>query len=94
MSIKFLVLGGGVFWAFGGGGGECRFDVNMGAGIFLTVEGGRLRRSQRSTEARGAKGKGRNPAQGPRSFDRDLVDPLHYRPTGRKFRPLIPLSFF
>ena len=25
MSIKFLVLGGGVFWVFGGGGGECRF---------------------------------------------------------------------
>ena len=24
MSIKFLVLGGGVFWVFGGGG-ECRF---------------------------------------------------------------------
>ena len=25
MSIKFLVLGGGVFGAFLGGGGECRF---------------------------------------------------------------------
>ena len=24
MSIKFLVLGGGVFWVFGGGG-KCRF---------------------------------------------------------------------
>ena len=24
MSIKFLLLGGGVFWVFGGGG-ECRF---------------------------------------------------------------------
>ena len=28
MSIKFLVLGGGVFWVFWGGGGECRFDFN------------------------------------------------------------------
>ena len=25
MSIKFLLLGGGVFWVFLGGGGECRF---------------------------------------------------------------------
>ena len=25
MSIKFLVLGGGVFWVWGGGGGKCRF---------------------------------------------------------------------
>ena len=34
MSIKFLVLGGGVFWVLGGGG-ECRFYF-MGARIFLT----------------------------------------------------------
>ena len=25
MSIKFSVLGGGAFWVFGGGGGQCRF---------------------------------------------------------------------
>ena len=25
LSIKFLVLGGGVFWVLGGGGGKCRF---------------------------------------------------------------------
>ena len=25
MSIKFLVLGGGGYFGFGGGGGECRF---------------------------------------------------------------------
>ena len=36
MSIKFLVLGGGVFWGFGGGGRECRFFL-MGAGIFLII---------------------------------------------------------
>ena len=35
LSIKFRVLGGGgVFWVFGGGGGECRFFF-MGARIFL-----------------------------------------------------------
>ena len=34
MSIKFLVLGGGVFWV--GGGGSADF-IFMGAGIFLNV---------------------------------------------------------
>ena len=34
MSIKFLVLGGGVFW-FWGGGGEGADFIFMGAGIFL-----------------------------------------------------------
>ena len=33
MSIKFLVLGGGVFWVLEGGGADFIF---MGAGIFLT----------------------------------------------------------
>ena len=33
MSIKFLVLGGGIL-GWGGGGGKCRFYF-MGAGIFL-----------------------------------------------------------
>ena len=33
MSIKFLVLGGGVFWVWGGGG-NADF-IFMGAGIFL-----------------------------------------------------------
>ena len=32
MSIKFLVLGGGVFWVLGGGGADFIF---MGARIFL-----------------------------------------------------------
>ena len=35
MSIKFLVLGGGVFWVLGGGG-SADF-IFMGAGIFLIV---------------------------------------------------------
>ena len=34
MSIKFLVLGGGVFWVLGGGGRSADF-IFMGAGIFL-----------------------------------------------------------
>ena len=34
MSIKFLVLGGGVFWVWGGGGSAD--SIFMGAGIFLT----------------------------------------------------------
>ena len=34
MSIKFLVLGGGVFWVFGGGG-SADF-IFMGARIFLS----------------------------------------------------------
>ena len=34
MSIKFLVLGGGVFWVLGGGGGSADF-IFMGARIFL-----------------------------------------------------------
>ena len=33
MSIKFLVLGGGGFGVFGGGGGSADF-IFMGAGIF------------------------------------------------------------
>ena len=46
MSIKFLVLGGGVFWVWGGGppGGSADF-IFMGARIFL-IEGkwgGKLR---------------------------------------------------
>ena len=36
MSIKFLVLGGGVFWVWGGGG-SADF-IFMGAGIFLTLK--------------------------------------------------------
>ena len=39
MSIKFLVLGGGVFWVFfwgGGGGGSADF-IFTGAKIFLTL---------------------------------------------------------
>ena len=36
MSIKFLVLGGGVFWVGGGGGGSADF-IFMGARIFLRV---------------------------------------------------------
>ena len=32
-SIKFLVLGGGVFWVWGGGGGKCRFYL-YGRGDF------------------------------------------------------------
>ena len=32
MSIKFLVLAGGVFWVWGGGSADFIF---MGAGIFL-----------------------------------------------------------
>ena len=35
MSIKFRVLGGGVFWVFGGGGGGSGDFIFMGAGIFL-----------------------------------------------------------
>ena len=35
MSRKFLVLGGGVFWVLGGGGGSADF-IFMGARIFLT----------------------------------------------------------
>ena len=35
MSIKFLVLGGGVFWVFWGGGGSAD-SIFMGARIFLT----------------------------------------------------------
>ena len=34
MSIKFLVLGGGVFWVLGGGEGSADF-IFMGAGILL-----------------------------------------------------------
>ena len=37
MSIKFLVLGGGVFWVFGGGGGGVPILFFMGARIFLTL---------------------------------------------------------
>ena len=35
-SIKFLVLGGGRYFRFGGGGGSTYF-IFMGAGIFLTL---------------------------------------------------------
>ena len=38
ISIKFLVLGGGVFWVLGGGGGSADF-IFMGAGIFLRKRG-------------------------------------------------------
>ena len=34
---KILVLGGGVFWVFGGGGGSADF-IFMGARIFLILE--------------------------------------------------------
>ena len=34
MSIKFLVLGGGVFWVWGGGGGAD--FIFLGARIFLS----------------------------------------------------------
>ena len=36
MSIKFLVLGGGVFWVGGGGGGKADF-IFMGVRIFLKI---------------------------------------------------------
>ena len=36
MSVKFLVLGGGVFWVWGGGG-ECRFYC-YGRGDFSDEE--------------------------------------------------------
>ena len=42
MSIKFLVLGGGVFGVFGGGGRSADF-IFMGAGIFLSLEAAILR---------------------------------------------------
>ena len=37
MSIKFLVLEGGVFWVWGGGGGRSAGFIFMGAGIFLIL---------------------------------------------------------
>ena len=39
ISIKFLVLGGGVFWVFFGGGGESADFIFMGARIFLVIKG-------------------------------------------------------
>ena len=47
MSIKFLVLGGGGYFGFWGGGGSADF-IFMGAGIFLrqvshSVDGHRRR---------------------------------------------------